>query len=78
MDEDLTVDDLVTGKAAAELGEGRIPSAAILIVETMSEDGSGLRFVLSDGMTTWRALGMIRSAQLRLEDIDAESWGEDD
>jgi hypothetical protein len=77
-DDDLTVDDLVTGKAAAQLGEGHIPTRAVLIVESMTEDGTGLRYVMSAGMQAWQALGMIRSVQLNLERVDLESWGDVD
>lgn len=79
MDDDgLTVDDLVTGKAAEQLGEGIIPTKAILIVETISEDGPGLRYVRSQGLMTWHAVGMVRSTLLHIEDSDREAWIEDD
>lgn len=74
----LTVDDLVSGKVAEELGEGKIPTAALLIVETMSEDGRGLRYVLSHGTMTWTALGMLRSTQLSLEEVDMASWRDEE
>lgn len=76
----LTVDDLVTGKAAEELGQGIIPVAAILIVETMSDTGNGLRFLIPEGVTNWQALGMLRSVQLNLERVDLDGWlgGDDD
>lgn len=78
-DEDrLTVDELVTGRAAEMLGEGIIPTKAVLIVETMSEAGTGLRYVMSQGLMTWHALGMLRSSELWLEQQDLESWGDDD
>ena len=77
-DEPLTVDDIVTGPTAAELGEGVIPTRAILIVETMSEAGEGLRFLRSHGLNTWQAIGMVRSCLLRLEDEDVEAWAESD
>ena len=77
-DEDfLSVDDLVTGKAAEQLGEGTIPTKAILIVETMSEEGTGIRYVLSHGLMTWQAMGMLRSATLKIEDQDLAAWDED-
>jgi hypothetical protein len=76
-DETITVDDLVTGKAAADLGEGQIPTRAILIVETISDEGNDLRYVLSEGLMAWQALGMIRSAQLHIERLDIESWNND-
>ena len=75
MDEDgLTVDDIVTGPSAAQLGEGVIPTKAILIVETISEHGAGLRFLRSTGLDTWQAIGMVRSALLRIEDEDVAAW----
>lgn len=76
MDDDdfLAVDDLVTGKVAEQLGPGRIPTRAVLIVETMGDGDTGLRYVMSEGMQPWQALGMIRSTQLHLEAIDLESW----
>ena len=77
-DEPLTVDDIVTGPTAAELGEGVIPTKAILIVETMSEHGAGLRFLRSHGLDTWQAIGMVRSSLLRLEDEDLAAWAEGD
>lgn len=75
-DDDLNVDDIVTGKAAEQLGDGHIPTRALLIVETMTEQGTGLRYVMSAGMQAWQALGLIRSVQLNLERVDLESWGE--
>lgn len=75
---DLTVDDLVTGRAAEELGQGVIPVAALLIVETMADDGGGLRFVLPDEVPVWKALGMLRSVQLHLESVDMDGWQGDD
>ena len=79
MDEDgLTVDDIVTGPTAAELGEGVIPTKALLIVETISEAGSGLRFLRSQGLETWQAIGLVRSTLLRIEDEDVNAWALDD
>lgn len=78
MSDALTVDDLVTGRAAEELGQGIIPVAAILIVETMSDAGSGLRFIIPEDVTNWRALGMLRSVQLNLERVDLDGWLGDD
>lgn len=79
MSDPMTVDDLVTGEAAARLGPGVIATAAILIVETMGEDGPGFRYVCSTDLPTWRAIGMIRSAQLHMERDDLEAWdGEGD
>jgi hypothetical protein len=77
-DDDLTVDDLVSQRAADELGPGRIPTKAILVVETMSEEGTGLRFVTSNGLPLWQAIGMMRSALRRMEDVDAASWDDDE
>lgn len=74
-DEDLTVDDLVTGRASDQLGEGRIPTAAVLIVETMTEDGPGIRYVISHGVPTWHGIGMLRSCLNALEATDLEQWG---
>lgn len=73
------VDDLVTGKAAEQLGPGVIPTAAVLIVETIEEDGPGLRFVRSTDLPSWRAIGMTRSALLHMERDDLSAWdGEED
>lgn len=69
----LTVDDLVPRLISEHLGS-RIPTRAVLIVETMTEQGNGIRFFTADAMT-WQALGMIRSVQLRLEQEDAADWG---
>ena len=78
-DDTSSVDDLVTGKAAEQLGCGVLPTQAVLIVETIHEDGGrGMRYVLADGMTTWQAIGLVRSALLRIEDSDLESWTEED
>lgn len=77
-DHDLTVDDLVTGNAAAQLGEGRIPCAAILIVETMSDDGIGMRYVLSEGMRHHQAIGLLRSVLIKVEHDALEAWESDD
>lgn len=73
-DDPLTVDDIVSDPVAADIGEGRIPVAAVLVIETMSEAGPGLRFVVSEGTSTWHALGMLRSASLRLESEDGDGW----
>jgi hypothetical protein len=73
-DDLLDVDDIVTGKVSGHLGEGVIPTRAILVVETISEDGPGLRYVRSEGPPTWQALGMLRSALLHIEHEDFESW----
>lgn len=74
----LTVDDLVCGKANDWLGEGVLPSKAILIVETISEAGTGIRFALSEGLMTWQALGMLRCITMRVEDADIDAWGDDE
>lgn len=74
----LTVDDLVTGRAAEELGPGIIPTAAILIVETISDEGQGLRYVRSQGLTLWAAIGLLRSILLRVEADDLAAWGDDE
>jgi hypothetical protein len=74
----LTTDDLVTGRAAESLGEGVLPTRAVLIIETVESEGRGLRYVLAEGMTTWDAIGMVRSALLRIEESDRDYWeGED-
>ncbi len=79
MDDDpLTVDDIVTGKVAESLGPGVIPTAAILLVETVSENGAGLRWVRSEGCTSWHALGILRSATIRTEIEDNDGWLSDD
>lgn len=78
MNDDLTVDDLVTGRAAEQLGPGIIPTNAVLVVETIDEDGPGLRYVRSEGMSTWQTIGMLRSCLLHVEAVDADSWAEDD
>lgn len=70
----ITVDDIVHGKAAAQLGEGVIPTRAVLIIETVEENGVGLRYVLTDGVKTWHALGMLRSVSGRLEAEDLDGW----
>lgn len=77
-DETITVDDLVTGKAAADLGEGQIPTRAILIVETITDAGHGLRYILSDGTQPWQAVGMLRSVLNHIEHADLASWPDDD
>lgn len=77
MDDALSVDDIVTGKVAEQLGHGRIPTRAVLIVETMSDEGTGLRFVLSEGLMRWQAMGMIRSVLVKVEHDDLETWDDD-
>lgn len=72
----LTVDDLVTGRAAEALGPGIIPTKALLIVETISEDGPGLRYIRTDDLATWQALGVLRSTLLALEAVDLDSWAD--
>lgn len=79
MSDKLTVDDIVTGKVAETLGEGVIPTAAILVVETMSEEGNGMRYVMSKDAKTWHVMGMLRAAQLKIEHDDLAGWlGEED
>lgn len=74
-DDALTVDDLITGRAAEQMGPGVIPTAAVLVVQTMEEDGPGLRYVRTEGLPSWLAIGMMRSALLRIEDEDRQGWG---
>lgn len=74
----LTVDDMVGPPVAEDLGEGIIPTAAVLVVATISEDGNGLRFMLSDGLVSWNAIGMLRSILNRLKAEDLSAWGDDD
>lgn len=78
MADELTVDDLVTGRAASELGEGVLPTNAILLVSTISEDGPGFRYVVSHGTPSTLIVGMLRSATLKVEDDDLNGWGGDD
>lgn len=73
-DDSLEVDDLVTGKAAEQLGDGVIPVKAVLVVETVSEEGTGMRYVLSNGLRTWHAIGMLRSSLLKIENDDLRCW----
>lgn len=74
-DPPLTVDDLVTGRAGEELGEGVIPTTAVLIVATMSADSpSGLRYVIPDGTPSYVAIGMLRSVLIALEASDLQAW----
>lgn len=78
IDDVLGVDDLVTGRAAAQLGEGVIPIHAVLIVETMTDmSPSGLRYVLSDGVNLPHAMGLLRSVTLKLEADDLAMWEEE-
>jgi len=77
-DETITVDDLVTGKAAADLGEGQIPTRAILIVETITDTGHGLRYTMSDDTQPWQAVGMLRSVLNHIEHADLACWPDDD
>jgi hypothetical protein len=77
VDDFLEIDDLVTGKAAEQLGEGCTPTKAVLVVETISEDGNGLRYVISHGVPTWAAIGMLRSALNRIEFDDLMTWDGD-
>lgn len=70
----LDVDDLVTGRAAAQLGQGVLPTAAILIVQTISESGPGLRYIRSTDLMPWQALGLLRSTELHMEAIDLAEW----
>lgn len=73
-DRPFTVDELITEHVSDWLGEGVLPSHVIVIVETISEDGTGLRFALTEGSTTWHAMGMLRSTLLRAEDADIDQW----
>lgn len=78
MTDRLTVDDIVTGRAAEELGPGVIPTRAILIVETVSEEGDGLRYILSAGTKTWQALGPLHSVTAAIAAADLADWAGDD
>lgn len=77
MTDSLSVDDLVTGRAAEQLGEGVIPTAAVLVVQTLEGEGQGLRYVQSEGLASWQAIGMVGSALRRMEAADLEGWGGD-
>ena len=48
------------------------------IVTGPTAEGPGLRFLRSDGLMTWQALGMIRSTELRIEGDDVDSWEPED
>lgn len=76
----VSIDDIVGGAAASKLGPGAIPTAALLIVETVTESGRELQYLRPAGVTTWQALGMLRSITLALEALDVAEWGpsEDD
>lgn len=78
MDDELTVDHIVTGDVAASLGPGVIPVSAVLVIETMSADGAGIRWVRSAGCTSWQTLGLLRSATIRCEIEDRAGWLPDD
>lgn len=69
-----TVDELVGAAIAEDLEDGRIPIGAVLVVETMTEAGPGVRFYMSDGMVTWHAIGLIRSVERRIEAEDLDEW----
>lgn len=81
-DDKLTVDDIVTGKVAEQLGPGVIPTRCILIVETISTEGEetlpGMRYILSLGTKPWQALGPMRSVTLKLEADDLACWQDDE
>lgn len=77
-EDELTVDDLVTGRAAEQLPDGEIPTAAVLVVETIHETGRSLRYVLAEGMVTHQAIGTVRSVLNKLEADDLANWGDDD
>lgn len=75
----MTVDDLVTGRAAQELGDGVFPTTAILVVATTSLDGHGLRYLIADADTPqYVAIGALRSVLHRLEADDLAAWDDDD
>lgn len=44
----------------------------IAIIEVMEEDGQKLRLSMSDGMTPWLALGMLRGGNRMIEAYDDE------
>ena len=78
-DEELTLDDLVTGPVAASLGDGRLPTRAVLIVETINPDSTiGLRFVTAGVTATHDVVGMLRSVCNRVEAVDLASWDDDE
>lgn len=74
--DDWTVDDLVPTKVAQDLDDGRLPIGAVLVLETITDQGSGVRFYTSD-MSTWHAIGLLRSTLARLEQVDLAAWDED-
>ena len=78
MSDPITTDDLVTGRAAEQLGEGVIPTAAILIVATISENGPGLRYLIGHGTPQFLAIGMLRSATNHYEAEDLHGWEDED
>lgn len=73
----LPVEQMLTVKAKQEL-DGGIPSAAVLIVETISSDGVGLAVIESDGSPPWHLLGMVHSARLSMEAQDVAGWTDED
>lgn len=77
-EEALSVDDIISAKVAAQLGEALMVTSAVLIVETVSENGRGLRTVRSEGLPSWHTLGLLRSVLLRTEEEDIAGWTGDD
>lgn len=73
-DEPFTVDALLSPQVAAYVGDGRVASHIVVIVESVSEAGSGMSFVVSEGTTQWHAMGMLHSALRRIEADDLRSW----
>ena len=67
-----TLEQLLTPNVVEDL-EDRIPLTALVIVETMGEHGSGLRFYTS-GQVSWHSVGMLRSVMRRLEQRDLDEW----
>lgn len=74
--DDWTVDDLVPTRVSQDLEEARLPIGAVLVLETITDQGTGVRFYMSD-MASWHAIGLLRSTLARLEQADLQAWDED-
>lgn len=70
----LQIRDMVTTKALDQFEPGSLPTAAILVIETVNGEGPALQFFRSDGMTPWHAIGLMRSVLAKVETDDLTGW----
>lgn len=70
----LATDEIVQGPLADAIPEGHVATRAVVIVETIAEDGRGLMWSSSDDITLWDVIGMLTSVLNRVAELDASGW----